>query len=84
MKRLIRWSIAHHWIVIALSAVLLAAGAWTARQMPNLRFIDAYETEVIDSPPQLAVNVGELTRLRHAERMPAQVQQPQRPPQHRQ
>ena len=34
MKRLIRWSIEHHWIVIALSAVLLAAGAWTARQMP--------------------------------------------------
>ncbi|MGE3402287.1 MAG: efflux RND transporter permease subunit [Vicinamibacterales bacterium] len=34
MKRLISWSIDHHWIVIALSAVLLAAGAWTSRQMP--------------------------------------------------
>jgi CzcA family heavy metal efflux pump len=34
MKRLIHWSIDHHWIVIALSALLLAAGIWTARQMP--------------------------------------------------
>src|SRR5918993_1197703 len=34
MKRLIQWSIDHHWIVIALSALLLAAGIWTARQMP--------------------------------------------------
>jgi CzcA family heavy metal efflux pump len=34
MKRIIQWSIDHHWIVIALSALLLAAGAWTARQMP--------------------------------------------------
>jgi len=34
MKRLIQWSIDHRWIVIALSALLLAAGAWTARQMP--------------------------------------------------
>jgi CzcA family heavy metal efflux pump len=34
MKRLIHWSVEHHWIVIALSALLLAAGAWTARDMP--------------------------------------------------
>ena len=34
MKRLIHWSIDHHWIVIALSVLLLAAGAWTARDMP--------------------------------------------------
>src|SRR5262245_20836386 len=34
MKRLIQWSIDHHWLVIALSALLLGAGAWTARQMP--------------------------------------------------
>ena len=34
MKRLISWSIDHHWIVIVLSALLLAAGVWTARQMP--------------------------------------------------
>ena len=34
MKRLIGWSIEHHWIVIALSVLLLAAGAWTARSMP--------------------------------------------------
>ena len=34
MKRLIQWSIDHHWIVIALSALLLAAGVWTARAMP--------------------------------------------------
>ena len=34
MKRLIHWSIDHHWIVIALSVLLLAAGAWTAREMP--------------------------------------------------
>src|ERR671918_1496101 len=34
MRRLISWSIDHHWIVIILSALLLAAGVWTARQMP--------------------------------------------------
>src|SRR5688572_20841538 len=34
MKRLISWSVDHHWIVIALSVLLLAAGAWTARAMP--------------------------------------------------
>ena len=34
MKPLIRWSIDHHGIVIALSVLLLAAGIWTARDMP--------------------------------------------------
>src|SRR6187401_456522 len=34
MKRIIQWSIDHHWIVIGLSILLLAAGVWTARQMP--------------------------------------------------
>ena len=34
MKRIIQWSIDYHWIVIALSVLLLAAGVWTARQMP--------------------------------------------------
>jgi CzcA family heavy metal efflux pump len=34
MKRLIEWSIDHHWIVVALSGLLLVAGLWTARQMP--------------------------------------------------
>jgi len=34
MKRLIQWSIDHHGIVIALSVLLLAAGIWTARDMP--------------------------------------------------
>jgi CzcA family heavy metal efflux pump len=34
MKRLIAWSIEHHWIVLILSTLLLAAGVWTARQMP--------------------------------------------------
>lgn len=34
MKRLIHWSVEHHGIVIALSILLLAAGAWTARDMP--------------------------------------------------
>jgi CzcA family heavy metal efflux pump len=34
MKRLIHWSVEHHWIVIALSMLLLAAGARTARDMP--------------------------------------------------
>ena len=34
MKRLIQWSIEHHWLVISLSVFLLAAGAWTARDMP--------------------------------------------------
>ena len=34
MKNLIQWSIDHHWIVIALSVLLFAAGILTARQMP--------------------------------------------------
>ena len=34
MKRIIQWSIDHHWIVIGLSLLLFGAGAWTARQMP--------------------------------------------------
>ena len=34
MKRLIEWSIDHHWIVLALSVLLAAAGIWTARTMP--------------------------------------------------
>src|SRR6266850_1045685 len=34
MKRIIQWSIDHHWIVIGLSLLLFAAGAWTASQMP--------------------------------------------------
>jgi CzcA family heavy metal efflux pump len=34
MKRVIQWSIDHHWLVIGLSLLLFGAGAWTARQMP--------------------------------------------------
>jgi CzcA family heavy metal efflux pump len=34
MKRLIQWSIEHHWMVLMLSALLAGAGAWTARSMP--------------------------------------------------
>jgi len=34
MKRIIQWSIDHHWLVLALSVFLFGAGAWTARQMP--------------------------------------------------
>ena len=34
MKRLIQWSIDHHWLVILMSAALLVAGIWTARDMP--------------------------------------------------
>jgi CzcA family heavy metal efflux pump len=34
MRRLIQWSIDHHWMVIGLSVLLLAAGVWSARQMP--------------------------------------------------
>ena len=34
MKRLIQWSIDHHWLIIGLSMVLFGAGLWTARQMP--------------------------------------------------
>lgn len=34
MKRLIVWSVEHHWLVIVMSALLLGAGLWTARQMP--------------------------------------------------
>ncbi|MBI2186576.1 MAG: efflux RND transporter permease subunit [Acidobacteria bacterium] len=34
MKRLIQWSIDHHWMVLAGSVLLAAAGLWTARTMP--------------------------------------------------
>ena len=34
MKRLVEWSIDHHWMVIVFSALLLAAGMWTASDMP--------------------------------------------------
>src|SRR5262249_44166515 len=34
MKRLVQWSIEHHWMVILFSALLLAGGIWTARDMP--------------------------------------------------
>ena len=34
MKRLIEWSVDHHWMVMACSLLLFAAGWWTARDMP--------------------------------------------------
>ncbi|HZI81953.1 MAG TPA: efflux RND transporter permease subunit [Vicinamibacterales bacterium] len=34
MRRIVQWSIEQRWIVIGLSALLFAAGAWTARRMP--------------------------------------------------
>jgi CzcA family heavy metal efflux pump len=34
MKRLIQWSIVHHWMVMAFSTLLLIGGIWTARGMP--------------------------------------------------
>src|SRR5512139_1700160 len=34
MKRLIEWSIDHRWMVTVCSVLLLAAGLWTARDMP--------------------------------------------------
>src|SRR6185295_4968159 len=34
MKRLIQWSIDHHWMVMAFSVLLLLGGIWTARGMP--------------------------------------------------
>jgi len=34
MKRLIQWSIDHHWMVLGLAVLLAAAGLWTARSMP--------------------------------------------------
>ena len=34
MRRLIQWSIDHHWMVLVLSLLLFAGGAWTAHEMP--------------------------------------------------
>jgi CzcA family heavy metal efflux pump len=34
MKRLIQWSVEHHWMVLGFSLLLLAGGLWTARDMP--------------------------------------------------
>ena len=33
MKRLIQWSIEHHWMVLTFSVLLFASGLWTARSM---------------------------------------------------
>src|SRR3954451_5837370 len=40
MRRLVQWSIEHHWLVIALSALLLAGGIWAGRGMPVGGFPD--------------------------------------------
>src|SRR5829696_8452294 len=40
MRRLIHWSIEHHWLVLALSVVLFIAGAIVARGMPVDVFAD--------------------------------------------
>jgi CzcA family heavy metal efflux pump len=34
MRKLIQWSVDHHWMVLALAILLAAAGLWTARTMP--------------------------------------------------
>lgn len=34
MKRLIQWSIDHHWMVLALAVLLAGSGLWTASEMP--------------------------------------------------
>jgi CzcA family heavy metal efflux pump len=34
MKRLVQWSIDHHWMVMTFSVLLLAGGLWAAREMP--------------------------------------------------
>src|SRR6266700_3738201 len=34
MKRLIQWSIDHHWMVMIFSVLLLVGGIWTASEMP--------------------------------------------------
>src|SRR3954451_13330066 len=34
MRRLIQWSIDHHWMVMVFSTLLLLGGIWTARDMP--------------------------------------------------
>src|SRR2546422_6480781 len=34
MKRLIQWSIEHHWMVLVFWVLLFGAGVWTARDMP--------------------------------------------------
>src|SRR5262252_123513 len=34
MKRLVTWSIEHHWMVMVFSVLLLAVAIWTARDMP--------------------------------------------------
>jgi len=34
MRRLIQWSIDHHWMVMVFSSLLLLGGIWTAREMP--------------------------------------------------
>src|SRR5262245_32043297 len=52
MKRLIQWSIDHHWMVIGLSLLLLAFGFWTARTMPVDVFPD------LTAPPVTVLTEG--------------------------
>jgi CzcA family heavy metal efflux pump len=34
MKRLIQWSMDHHWMIVVMSLLLLGSGLWVARDMP--------------------------------------------------
>jgi CzcA family heavy metal efflux pump len=63
MKRLIEWSIDHRWMVMAASLLLLAAGWWSARDMPIDVFPDLTAPTVTVLTEGQGMSPGEMESL---------------------
>jgi CzcA family heavy metal efflux pump len=63
MKRLIEWSVDHRWMVIVCSVLLLAAGWWTAREMPIDVFPDLTAPTVTVLAEGRGMSPGEMEAL---------------------
>jgi CzcA family heavy metal efflux pump len=63
MKRLIEWSIDHRWMVTVCSVLLLAAGWWTARDMPIDVFPDLTAPTVTVLTEGSGMSPGEMEAL---------------------
>ena len=63
MKRLIEWSVDHNWMVLGCSLLLLAAGAWSAREMPVDVFPDLTAPTVTVLTEGRGMSPGEMEAL---------------------
>ena len=82
MKRLIQWSIDHHWMVTVGSLLLLAAGGWTARDMPVDVFPDLTAPTVTILTEGHGMAPDEMESARHVsdrDRHQRRVRRPARP-----